>query len=304
MRTYCNKKFNWKKDECNWIDWNPLGRALTNLNFKQRINITKFIHGWLGVNKRCHDYDDSVPIACGSCGHHCETQTHFLWCESTPRIAHRISLQRSLSAWLDRRTDPVVADLLMTGLFQWAKDPTLIKLPPILSPEIAAAVKEQTAIGWDQLWFGRLSSRWSDIHATRRTDLHLESGAPLGQESELWVQQFIKFVWIGVLTMWKTRNDYQHEADKNDPTTTTRLKHQIDALYLAADLLPAVDRIPFQQPKEKILRLTIEHQKNWIEIHQEFFHHQNKRAAIQAQLGVQGIRSYFTSLPSTDDKPP
>ena len=166
VRQHMNTKYNWTKNECDSIDWQPHGRALTNLPYHNRVNITKFIHGWIATNDRMNYYDPTIPTTCEACGEHTETNQHFLWCPNRARQTHRTALKMQFHKWLTLHMDEDMAHLLLEGLFEWSTKPST--LPKDITPTALQAVKDQEKIGWNQLWYGRLSSHWGATQAERR----------------------------------------------------------------------------------------------------------------------------------------
>lgn len=312
LRAYMARKYHWDDWLCDCIDWFPHGRALANCAYSKRVTITKFIHGWLPINKRLHEYDKSVPTKCATCNEPVESQQHFLYCNCDSRHAHRTLLRSNLEEWVGRKAPPAMKEILLKGLFEWAESNRAI-LPPNIDNATRSAAMEQEKIGWHQLWRGRLSTKWGDIFAQHRTEVHKRSGdsTTLGISAEEWTRQFIKRVWTGVLEMWEIRNTAQHNQDMADSTTTARLASQIKSIFDASKQLSADAQAPFQTPMDQILKLPLAAQKNWITIHQSFIKQLSKRTANNATANTRDIRSYFpVKLPPTstatshDDKPP
>ncbi len=307
MRNYLASRYGWKPSLCDCIDWHPHGRALTNMTYRKRVTITKFIHGWLPINKRMNIYDPSIPSKCAACNEPMESQSHFLYCKCSDRIEHRKTFRAKLEKWIGNRAPKSMQQLLISGLFEWSNS-NAAALPASLNPELRQAAEEQQRLGWHQLWRGRLSSKWGDILAQHRLDT-VDNTNYLGATADDWIRRFITYVWKGVLEMWDIRNKHQHALDINDERTTARLRNQIDCIYAQANELPLHEQIPFQTPRDDVIRLPLSAQKDWIEIHQDLlkciFEQQKKREKLQ----INDIRTFFEQRPkpsstSHDDKPP
>ena len=128
------------------------------------------------------------------------------------------------------------------------------------------------------------------------------------------MRQLIKQLWHGILGCWNIRCKLQHTADEMDPTTTSRLKAQIQAIYNHSHNLTAEDQLPFRIPIENILSLPTIQQRSWIANHQSYLNTKTKQAQQRSLMGVHDIRTYFQpkqptpsqTQPNTspDDKPP
>lgn len=305
----------WSHTTLDTIDWHPHGRALHNLPFHKRVTITKFIHGWLPLNSHMNKCDPNVPTNCPACQTHTETPTHFLHCKHSSRQDLRKTFTAELQAHFKQgKCEPTTSNLLLSGLFLWAHTPPTHP-PSNISPAHQMAFHEQQTIGWDQLWYGRLSNKWAEIHeAYRESPLHpsrtdiktdilheeLHTIPGRGHPHEIWVQILIRKIWSFALTTWTLRNEQQHQSDEQDPTTTSRLKTQIQAIYNSAHQLPTQDRdIVHTHPVQNILHRSRAQQQHWIMLNQHFIKTQHQAAQARAASNLQDIRKFFTSAKTT-----
>ncbi len=251
------KSYSWKDDTCDNVDWHPHGRALATLDYSKRVTITKFIHGWLPVNKHLNKIDPSAPCDCASCTAPEESQRHFLYCRSPNREAHRDFLQAKLTEWIPKRAPQPMADLLIKGLFEWSESNNA-DLPAELEDSYRHAAIDQQQIGWHQLWRGRLSSQWGDIFARHRIQQATEnSTGTSGISAEEWTRQLIRHIWQGILEMWKIRNNKQRTNVNNDYTTTERLRNQISCIFIEAEELNLADQSPFNSTCVEVITARI-----------------------------------------------
>lgn len=309
----------WTHTTLNNIDWHPHGRALYNLSFQHRVTITKFIHGWLPLNHHMHKCDPNIPTTCPACHAHPETRTHFMQCQHKSRHDLRDGFHSEFRQHLTTsKCEPTSQNMLLKGLFTWSHTPPT-EPPHNLSPAHQKAFEEQHEIGWDQLWYGRLSNKWAEIHEEYREsphhparidiptdispeDLHTTDGR--GHQHEIWSQLLIKKIWHFVITTWQLRNEQQHQADEHDPTTTNRLKHQIQTIYQSANQLPIQDKDIVQtHPLDHILQRTRTQQQHWVMINQHFIQTQQKAAHSRTTAHLQDIRQFFTKAPPIKQPP-
>ena len=300
LSAYLCHKYNWTSSLPNSIDWHPHGRALINLTYESRVRLTKFIYDWLPTNVHQHRIDPSIPEHCIGCGE-LETASHILWCPT--REVLREEIKDDIETFL-KGSNPEISKLILAGLFEWSNPENIPPISPDTPKRFRPAALAQTKLGWNQLWYGRLCTQWGDLVSADR----IKRGK--GLHPDVWAQFLNRRIWRGVEKLWDARNKAQHKADEEDPSTTSRLKAQIKALYLAAQALPAADQLPFSVPIADILQLSRTQQQHWIEIHAQYISTQTKQAAIRAKKGVQDIRNFFTRKPppsvhsSPDDKPP
>ncbi len=314
LRDYLNKSYKWKGNTCDHVDWFPHGRALKNLEYGQRRTITKFIHGWLPVNKQLQTIDASVPSACVMCGEPTESQKHFLYCKHPDRNEQRHKLRVQLETWISKKATPQMTELIIRGLFEWSQS-NKASLPCELDPEHLQAAQDQEIIGWHQLWRGRFSSHWGDIFARYRinkTTAAMNNSNP-GITAEEWTRQLIRRIWIGVLEMWKIRNKAQHNKDENDYTTTKRLRNQVACVFIEAEELNLSQDAPFSNTcVEEITALPIARQRDWVENNTNLLNKISRAKHATAVEKTPDIRTFMlpkasrpkTSRISHDDKPP
>ena len=139
-------------------------------------------------------------------------------------------LQQDSLQLLDRsNTNPVLADLLVTGLHHWFQDTPDPPISPF--PQYDSLVASQSSIGWIQMIFGRWSIRW-----TKHQYVYLQqNNIPLTPHNHGpgWSSRIINLIWNHCYDAWITRNQALHGHDQQTRQTARlhQAQYRIRALY-------------------------------------------------------------------------
>jgi hypothetical protein len=102
-----------------------------------QISFMMFLSKWLPVGKQVHRYNPAVyPSQCPSCSCENDDFNHAFRCPDPQRHKWRSDLRRELLQRLHYlNTDPVLADLIIDGLYHWLLNspptsPTVPTIPP------------------------------------------------------------------------------------------------------------------------------------------------------------------------------
>jgi hypothetical protein len=98
-------------------------------------------------------------------------------------------------------------------------------------------VQAQHKIGRNNFIKGRISSKWSKLYIQdRQQNLDETRKLPI---AEIWVRDIINITWNYVLNTWYSRNNTEHQKDKDDINTVkTRLIAKIEWIH---EKIPLVD---------------------------------------------------------------
>jgi hypothetical protein len=88
--------------------------------------------------------------------------------------------------------------------------PNLSTLIPEASATLKRAVKEQTKLGWDHWFKGRITSTWGTLY---NHDLQHTNHGLRNQTAEKWSRKLIDMNFDFVLSTWTTRNENEHSTD-------------------------------------------------------------------------------------------
>jgi hypothetical protein len=120
--------------------------------------------------------------------------------------------------------------------------------------ELHKAIESQNAIGWNQIFYGRISQefgraqerfyRWRQLPATIYT----------GQR---WTRDLIHKIWDTMLLLWQNRNKAKHDMTEQTQTQHTRqqLQEWVQHCYSQAHTISAADR-------NKLFQKTLEERLN------------------------------------------
>jgi len=152
--------------------------------------------------------------------------------------------------------------------------PTLLQRPLV----------QQSRLGWNQLYQGRLTTSWAQAIDELHPNLKLTG--------EQVMTLITKTIWTFILETWKTRNNHLHQNadDLNLPNYHQAAIH----LYEQQHLLPLAAQIAlYRQPLESILEQPAPRLQKWTQRGLSYFNQQLKAAKTQARLHTPDIRTFF-----------
>ena len=88
------------------------------------------------------------------------------------------------------------------------------------SDALQEAVTQQQKIGWEHLFKGRLSSKWSELY---NHDLEIKKNEQTRMTVDKWGKDLILIIWEFVYECWMIRNTVEHEAN-TDPIKAKKEK--------------------------------------------------------------------------------
>jgi hypothetical protein len=232
LRKYIEERNSWTVHTWDLVDWTSHGRCLSSYPKSQQLTITKFLHRWLPVGHHLAKLNSTNPSTCGACNAPDETDDHICQCPqaeaNTLRTTARTALIKSLQTC---GTDPTVRNLLTYGIGEWLEQNTrhVEMAPPAEHPfryELIEAIAAQNAIGWDQIFRGRLAHAWGTCYvswlayAPQTPDIK-----KLNHTS--WTSLIIKWSWDLFLSLWHQRNTLAHSATTEETTNALQLRAQL-----------------------------------------------------------------------------
>jgi hypothetical protein len=188
--TYRQEKLQITTIELLHIDWESHSHAIRSVPIPNHTFLIKFLHRWLPVGKRGHQYNPSIyPSHCPSCLSPIVDFDHTFRCPSVQRRRWQINLRHELFKLFQRsNSDPVLVNIVIDGLFHWLR-----QTPQSISPTCDELITSQGQIGWSQLLLGRWSREWATLQTKylQRTDSIFTSR----NHGTLWLSSIFQLIW-------------------------------------------------------------------------------------------------------------
>jgi len=224
--------------------------------------------------------------------------TCFLQCAHHERTANFAALKTNLTALTQKiGLHPCIATTLWLGLRTARNSSHYPDVIRDLPHPLQGAIQKQSRLGWDQLFYGRITTAW----ATAIDEMHPE----LKLTGMQVMTQIIRTIWDSMLGQWKLRNNHLHQnAARLD---LPNYQQAIATLYEQRHQLPpAAQEALYRQPLEVILEQPAPRLQTWAIRGHQYFTRQLKAAKTQARLHTQDIRSFFQRINQTtaDLQPP
>jgi hypothetical protein len=307
---FLQKKYQLSDANVSQIDWDSHARAISIFQNTSHTFLVKFLSKWLPVGKQVNRYNPAIyPSKCPSCECPVEDFDHVFRCPCQDRRKWRSVLQQDLLQLLDRsNTNPVLVDLLVTGLHHWFQDTPDPPVSPF--PQYDSLVASQSSIGWNQMIFGRWSIRW-----TKHQYVYLQqNNIPLTQHNHGpgWSSRIITLIWNHCYDAWITRNQALHGHDQQTRQIARlhQAQYRIRALYGIKNKCSrfAQSHWFYSSPEEHFRQApSPSHLENWIAVNESrilthVHHHQT-----QHRTGQRSITDFLTpnvQPPPTTPQPP
>jgi hypothetical protein len=270
---YLEKKYNWREQTIELIDWKTLRKATNNLPPSLRKTVQQVTHGWLPTNGHPGANSPTTQI-CPRCNQDNETNLHFLACP--------IGLNEwadALGAKLQRKNEPPIHDTLINTIKLVITNQTIT-----LADEYKHIEADQIQIGWMQMLFGRWTHRWSNVY-------NQQSDTEKGNE---WAAGIIRCIWRHIKERWKTRCELDHgENPAKTANQETDTNNNIQNIYNQQHQLLAIDRTIFKRTLSEMKRLTITEKASWIKRNKQTLAHAKTRARHHLNRTNKQITTYF-----------
>jgi len=277
---YCNylqQKLQWNASDAAHVHWEIFTSALQSYHLEDQRHLVLFTNNKLPLQASNANPHPGSTL-CPSCQHEPEEEWHFLEFTHTACTALFQTLHRQLTQLTQQlHLHPCILTTIWLGLVAIQTDTHYPDIANKLPPPFCLPIAQQTHLGWDQLYHGRLSHTWATV---------IDETHP-------------------TLDMWALRNQHLHQntAQLNLPDY-----HQAAmTLYEQNDRLPrAAQDALFWQPLEHILNLPAPQLEQWVIRGHKYYNQQMKAAKNQAKLSTHDIRTYFAITPhqSDDLQPP
>jgi len=193
--------------------------------------------------------------SCPHCHREPETIWHFLECPH-PECAARFQQLHAAVTQLHgkHKVDPHMCQLYWQGLQSIQLDSPIEEQIKAYPPQFQALFMAQRAIGWDQLYYGRISVQWA--HQITIDSNYTTNG-------DLFYATVTSLVWQYILDCWTLRNNALHNPQAAPPDAQV-LADQVREIFAAADNNPELAHLLPPQPMETILQKPIRLLQHWV----------------------------------------
>jgi len=210
-----------------------------------------------------------LPL-CPSCQHELETPKHFLECQHCQCSELFAKLKHDLSDITQRfQLHPCIFTAIRLGLMSvHTNDPYPNILDNILH-QLVQPIQLQTRLRWEQLFHGRLSTRWASAIDAIHPNLAATS-------EQILIKMTIA-IWKYTLEIWKVHNHHLHHAATN--ISLPNYHQAAQSLYKQRHQLPpTAQEALFCQPIDNVLNLPGPRLQSWVQRGHAYFNQQLKAA--------------------------
>ena len=283
LKEYLCHRFDWDPVSVDDIDW-TLFVQITKSFPKQHTIIVKHIHAIAPTGHIAHRHRDTLTAQCPACPCPHEDNNHVMLCPATTRANWRSETISAIIQCSSDHSDPILKSLLQRGLEAFHE-----RRPGVDDRQYPARyttlIRQQNALGWDQLYRGRWSIQWSRLHHLyAREQMHW---TPKHRDGDRWVVAHGRKLLEQWLRLWATRNMERHGADAvaQQQARKAILTTELERIYALRTQVTPLDRQVFYPSITHHLnaRPDMNVLENWI------LTHRSALTASAAQARRQGI---------------
>jgi exonuclease III len=289
--SYYQDRLNWDERTFHAVDWEVFGAVYPKMR-KRRNFITKFCIYHLPTGDRLHRRSSHYDDRCPTCHSPSETDDHILQCPSPARRAWRSDLIKTLLDPLATFLDPVLLDILREGLLQFFRASSLD--PTLYSPRYQRLLKQQQAIGWNNLLRGKFSADWRYLQEQHCHRHHIK----MTNSQRQWLSKLLRTMWIRIHDLWSARNDDRHGRSSKEKSQASHQQAQrtIRALYLLRDKVLSEDQDIFYSDLDTHLQQPLRELNSWVTAHQGLITYSVRVANLAARANTKPITEHFSRL--------
>jgi len=266
---YLQQRYQWTHANNENIHWKSLKTALESFQRNDQRRLILFMHGKLPLRtSKFHPH--ARTKLCPSCQKDPEDCRHFLTCTHLEKRRLFSKLKTQLAAVSTKyHLHPSILTVIWLGLLAIRNDTPYPELTNELPPELQQVIRYQTHLGWDQLYYGRLTKYW--IQAVDRLNPHLTV------HTHQILAQMIKEIWNYVLATWQLRNLHLHNDAGH--LSLPDYRQAVTTIYeTRTQLPPTAQEALFHAPLETMLEQSPAFLRIWIERSQRYMQQQLKAA--------------------------
>jgi hypothetical protein len=220
LRAHIMAKHSWTEAQMSLIDWKALTRALNRRRDKE-VALVKLLAEITPTATLTTRYGTSTSSKCPRCHTYDETIDHVIRCPAAECVVWRSALLTHLRqvCTTSLHSRLALVDVLLDGLLCWFQHEQLdcAKYPPSLH----SLILDQNSIGWDQIFRGRMVTRWAILQQQSLYDTGCRSPSLSGRS---WVATVVTTIWTRFFELWDSRNKLVHGVNINDYAAIQKAK--------------------------------------------------------------------------------
>ena len=246
LEKYLGDKYNWSQAQLSSIDWEALPQE--KIGVGKRNFITSYTHQWLPLNERLRRRGATGSALCPICDREKETDLHFICCSSYESEKNPPVVKEVVQIMKKFGVDPHLRTIVTRGLRVGRKGRKEIPMQDI-PPHHRKLILSQQSIGWEQLWYARWSTQWSESQGQFLQDESLDRSDPRG-----WITQVIRVILNSAHERWMLRGKALDGQVHQVRTKST--EERLEEIYSIGSSLP--ERYQFLIKKDKRERLEMD----------------------------------------------
>ena len=242
-----------------YIDWNVVGDAMSRLLPRKRRWVSKHMTENCGIGTTLVKWNILKDAKCPRCNQEDETAMHVFRCNHLSNLQNKEDAKCKLEKVLkEAGTEPEVCRVMVDSIYRWLKGETLRNCDSNKG-EIIEAFREQSVIGWGNLFMGFAAKTWQIIQGNyckskgkRRT-------------GRRWVIMVLAHMMNTAWDMWDNRCKWRHrKGNVREAMALDELDNAISAEYhRGIEGIPAHSRFLFDKSLAAILGMEDFRRKNW-----------------------------------------
>jgi len=293
--TYLKAKYELSDAAIDGINWQMVKLSIRQLTLADQTRIQKFIHDWLPLKGASHTASATNSNLCPHCKREPETIWHFLECQQPSRTARFLQLQAAITQLhLKHRIDPHLTQLYWQGLQTIRRDEPIDDQLEHYPETYRHLFLAQSDIGWDQLYYGRISVQWARL---------VTINSNYTTNGDQFYATATGIVWQYILDCWTQRNQALHDPQEVPPDARV-LADQVHQILEMAQANPELATLLPPQPEATILQKPIRLLRQWAQRGKTHLDNFRNAAHQRAILHTQDIRTFFRPRQANDLRPP
>ena len=282
-------RYDWPDGTIETIDWEA-HRQATHSQIARRTHYVKLCHELLPTGKVVSKYGQGLPDYCPLCKTSDEDFRHVLRCRHPSRTTWRTDTLDTLTKRCHAlKTDPVLTDILVTGIRSWLDDTPLDTSD--IPPEYHAILREQATIGWVHVFQGRISKEWATVQQ------QYYDGFPpkKGRDGSSWSRQILIHIFTCWNQLWDARNKAQHGEDLSAQAVASKeqAERELEILYGYRHQVLPRDRKCFYDDLSDHKSKPTSTIRQWINTHQPLILKSVKDSKKRSLQNVLSLTQYF-----------
>ena len=307
LMTYLKHRFNWDTNTLRSIDWTVFRRLVTKHRHKHKI-LVKHLHAIAPTGHIAHRNQPHLPQSCPSCPCADETNDHIIVCLAPSRAQWRAATMAKLVRNIENtwKTDPILESILREGLLRTHQYPLPVVRCETYPSSYHNLITSQNTIGWIQLYRGRWSAEWANLHTAYTQDRQWKPELCNGTD---WVSKCGDLLIEQWMNLWTIRNNERHGADEAQRRAklTATLQQQMEHYYSQRNAVLPADKallFPYADANSHLKSASnLEQLQEWILDNIPRTQASALQATRQHLLGTRDIRAWLTPPIVSPDRP-